>query len=437
MTEQQRHRTVMGRTDVKEVVDLTVDRGAELGVGVEPSLQRAPIEGPPALNRVAQVAVRRTLLPAGVRHLSGVSGAVEAIVQVLQRRVRDVHFEWREGEGCVVHALHRMNSSGTFRSYIGLATSSRLLELLGLLQSRPVLTGPELVARLDVTDRTLRKDVARLRDLGYPVDSVRGPGGGYRLGVSGQLPPLLLTDDEAVAVAVGLSFLGAVPGLADAGQSAQGKLERTLPGALRRRVAAVNASVEVGPADTATNASTPVVDPEQMSRIATAITALEGIRFSYRDEDRARTLDPYRLVNWQQRWYLVGRIRPSGDWRVYRTDLMQLRSLGATRFTAQPLDGGDYAALVLRTVASTGWMVHARIAVDAPADEVLARINPAVGVVEALDEERSVLATGADTLETVAVYIGMLGLDFHVNEPPELVDHLRRLARRYTAALPN
>jgi predicted DNA-binding transcriptional regulator YafY len=320
---------------------------------------------------------------------------------------------------------------------MALATSSRLLELLGLLQSRPVLTGPELVARLNVTDRTLRKDVARLRDLGYPVDSVRGPGGGYRLGSSGQLPPLLLTDDEAVAVAVGLSFLSAVPGLADAGESAQGKLERTLPGALRRRVAAITASLEVGPVDTATNAATPVVDPGQLSRVATAITAREGIRFSYRDEDRARSLDPYRLVNWQQRWYVVGRIRPSGEWRVYRADLMHLRSSSATRFNAQPLKGGDYAALVLRAVASTGWIVHARIEVDAPAEQVLARINPAVGVVEALDEERSVLVTGADTLETVAVYIGMLGLDFHVNEPPELVDHVRRLARRYALALPS
>jgi predicted DNA-binding transcriptional regulator YafY len=320
---------------------------------------------------------------------------------------------------------------------MALATSMRLLELLGLLQSRPVLTGPELVTRLRVTDRTLRKDIARLRELGYPVDAVRGPGGGYRLGTGGQLPPLLLTDDEAVAIAVSLSALVVAPGLADAAQAAQVKLQRTLPDKLRRRVAAMHSSLEVGPMDTGTNAPTPEVDPAQLSRIAAAIAAREGLRFAYRDAERPVTVDPYRLVSWRQRWYLAGRARPEGDWQVYRTDLMALRSSGGSRFAAQPLAGGDYAALVLRTVASTGWKVHARIRVDAAAEEVLGRINPAVGVVETVDAAHCVLVTGADTLETVAVYIGMLGLDFHVDEPAALVDHLATLSGRYAAALPD
>ncbi|MGH2850833.1 MAG: helix-turn-helix transcriptional regulator [Solirubrobacteraceae bacterium] len=319
---------------------------------------------------------------------------------------------------------------------MSLETSTRLLALLGHLQSQPVWAGPELVARLGVTERTLRNDIARLRALGYPVDATRGPGGGYRLGRGGRLPPLLLSDDEAVAVAVSLSALGAVPGLADAGDTALSKLEHTLPDRLRRRVRAVHSSMEVGPSNTATNVAQPPVDPELLSRLAAAIASREGIRFSVDPQPKVLTVDPYRVVSWQQRWYLVGRERPDAVWRVYRVDWLRLRSSGATRFASQPLDGGDYASFVLREVSSTGWKVHARILVDAPAHEVLARINPAVGVVETIDDSHSVLVTGADSLEIVAVWIGMLGLDFHVTEPPELLTHLKMLAKRYRQALP-
>lgn len=329
-------------------------------------------------------------------------------------------------------------------------TASRLLELLGHLQSRPVWTGAELAERLGVTGRTLRNDIERLRAIGYPVDAVRGPGGGYRLGRDGRMPPLLLSDDEAVAVAVSLTALDAVPGLAEAGTSALTKLEQTLPEHLRRRVNAVHSSTDVGPRDTATNVPEPPVDPETLSRLAAAIGAREGVRFRYAADGgrgstsdggahsdgsgKVITADPYRLVSWQTRWYLVARTRPGQEWDVYRADWMELRSSGATRFRPDPLASGDYADFVVRTVASTGWKVHASIHVDAPAEEVLARINPAVGVVETIDAEHSVLLTGADSLEMVAVWIGMLGLDFHVAEPPELVEHLQVLARRYHRA---
>jgi predicted DNA-binding transcriptional regulator YafY len=318
---------------------------------------------------------------------------------------------------------------------MSLGTSTRLLLLLGDLQSQPVWTGAELVDRLGVTDRTLRKDVERLRDLGYPVEATRGPGGGYRLGRGGRLPPLLLTDDEAVAVAVSLAALRAVPGLGHAGETALLKLERTLPDAVRRRFEALRSSAEFGPANTATNVPQPPVDPAALARLAAAISAREGLRFRYPGHDRVIIADPYRLVGWQQRWYLVARRRPTGDWSVYRTDWLRLSSSGATRFRAEPLEGGDYAALVLRAVASAGWKVHARIRVDAPAEEVLRRINPSVGVVETVDADHSVLVTGADSLEMIAVWIGMLGLDFHVSAPAELVEHLRVLERRYRGAI--
>lgn len=315
-----------------------------------------------------------------------------------------------------------------------LETSARLLAILGHLQSRPAWTGSELVERLDVTERTLRNDIARLRDLGYPVDSARGPGGGYRLGDHGRLPPLLLDDDEAVAVAVGLSSMAPVPGLGESSGSALAKLGRTLPGHLRRRVSAIHDNTDIGPPNTGTNVPDPVVDAGLLSQLAAAIRDHEGIRFEYREE--RVTADPYRLVSWQQRWYVVTRRHPARDWLAYRVDWMTLRTPGAARFRPEPLPGGDYAAFVLRDVASTGWKVQARILVDADADEVLSRINPAVGVVETVDDGRSVLVTGADSFEVVAVWIGMLGLDFHVTTPPELVEHLRVLADRYQRALP-
>ncbi|WP_109505586.1 helix-turn-helix transcriptional regulator [Nocardioides speluncae] len=317
-----------------------------------------------------------------------------------------------------------------------LETSARLLAVLGLLQTRGMWPGAELAARVDVGERTLRKDVERLRELGYPIDSVRGPAGGYRLGEHGKLPPLLLDDDEAVAVAVGLGQVRAVPGIEETSTLALAKLEQVLPDRLRRRVRALHDSTDVGPANTATNVEAPPVDPGLLADLAAACRDQEAIRFFYGAAEEPVEADPYRLVSWQQRWYAVARRRPTGEWQAFRADWITLRVPGAGQFTPQPLEGGDYAEFVLRDVASTGWKVHARIAVDAPADDVLARINPTVGVVETVDENHSVLATGADSLEMIAVWIGLLGLDFHVTEPPELVDHIRTLSDRYRGALP-
>lgn len=315
-------------------------------------------------------------------------------------------------------------------------TSARLLGLIGLLQSRPSWTGTELAVRLGVGERTVRKDIERLRALDYPVDATRGRTGGYRLGDHGRLPPLLLEDDEAVAITIGLGSVATTEGLTDASATALAKLERTLPERLRRRVRAQHEVTDVGPANTGTNVPDPKVDAQQLGEIAAAIRDHQGLRFDYGDRDDRIEADPYRLVSWQQRWYVVARRRPAGAWRAFRVDWMRLRVPGASRFPADPLDGEAYADFVLREVASTGWTVHARILIDAPAGEVLARINPTVGVVETVDADHSVLVTGGDSLEVVAVWIGMLGLDFHVYEPPGLVEHVRRLSVRYGAALP-
>ena len=322
---------------------------------------------------------------------------------------------------------------------MSLQTSSRLFALLGHLQARAIATGPELAALLGVGERTVRKDVERLRELGYPVEAVRGAAGGYRFGYHGLLPPLLLEADEAVAVAVGLGSVSAVRGIEEAGALALAKLQHVLPDRLWRRVQALSESTDVGPADTGTNVAAPPVDVVLLADLATAIRDREGLRLFYRpavDVEERVEADPYRLVSWQQRWYVVVRHRPDGRWRALRADWIELRTPGAGRFASDPLAGGDYAAFVLRDVAFSGWSVHCRIAVDAPAEEVLRRINPTVGVVETVDEGHSVLVTGADSVETVAVWIGMLGLDFHVTEPPELVAHLATLVTRYAAAIP-
>ncbi|MHA6624006.1 helix-turn-helix transcriptional regulator [Pseudonocardia sichuanensis] len=316
-----------------------------------------------------------------------------------------------------------------------LETSARLLALLGLLQTPRTWSAAELTARLGVGERTVRKDVERLRALDYPIDAVRGPAGGYRLGEHGKLPPLLLDDEEAVAVAVGLQAVTAVRGIEEASALALAKLEHVLPSRLRRRVRALHDSTSTGPANTATNVADPAVDAALLTELAVAVRDSVGIRFAYRDDEHAE-VEPYRLVSWQQRWYLVARERPTREWRSYRADWMRLKTPGGARFSPDPLPGGDYTAFVLREVAFAGWSVHARIEVDAPAEEVLARINPTVGVVETVDDRRCVLVTGGDSLEIVAVWIGMLGLDFHVTEPPELVEHIRVLATRYAGALP-
>ena len=156
------------------------------------------------------------------------------------------------------------------------------------------------------------------------------------------------------------------------------------------------------------------------------------MRFEYREE--ARVVEPYRLVSWQRRWYLVARDEPTGDWTTFRVDWMTLRMPTHRAFAPRPMNEGEYTDFVLRDVASTGWNVHACIRVLGPADEVLARINPAVGVVEAQDDGTCILVTGADSYEVMAVYIGMLGMEFRVTSPPELVAHVEALGERYARA---
>lgn len=313
-------------------------------------------------------------------------------------------------------------------------TAARLLALLTLLQSRPEWSGTELAARLGVTTRTIRKDVDRLRELEYPVDATRGAAGGYRLGAGGKLPPLMLDDEEAVAVAVGLRAATGLAGIELSSARALGKLEQVLPPRLRPTVQALATTVERAPDNNDTDAEDPELDHTVLTAIATAIRGEEWLRFDYRDADRPSLVEPYRLIAWQRRWYLVARDPESGEWGTFRADWMQPRMPTRRRYTPLPVPGGDFTAFAMRSVATTGWNVHARLRIAASAERVLDRIHPAVGVVESVSEDECVLLTGADTMDTVAAYIGMLGMDFTVETPDELRTLLRTYAERYLRA---
>jgi predicted DNA-binding transcriptional regulator YafY len=313
-------------------------------------------------------------------------------------------------------------------------TATRTLALLSLLQARNDWSGADLAERLGVSDRTIRNDMTRLRELGYPVAAVRGPGGRYRLGVGAKLPPLLLDDEEAVAVAMGLRAATGLAGVEESSARALAKLEQVLPDRLRRKLSALVRATSAGPVNTSSNVDDPEVDARMLEGISLAIRDHEGIRCDYRGEPGE--LEPYHLVAWQRRWYLVARDVRNDTWAPYRVDWLRLKTPGGRGF--EPVEfPGDLTEFVVREVARTGWAVHARIHVDAPAAEVLSRINPAVGTVEPEAEGHSVLVTGGDSLEVIAVWISMLGLPFHVTEPPELVEHVRDLAQRYAAALPS
>ena len=315
-------------------------------------------------------------------------------------------------------------------------TSARLLKLLSLLQARRDWSGADLADRLEVSERTVRRDVERLRDLGYPVHATRGTDGGYRLGAGAAMPPLLLDDDEAVAVAVGLRTAARSPvtGIEETSVRALAKLEQVLPPRLRRRVAAVaDYTVPIPP-----DSPAPAVDPLVLTTLATACRDHERMRFDYRSHDgtsSVRSVEPHRLVSWGRKWYLVAWDTDRGDWRTFRVDRVEPRTPTGPRFTPRELpEHGDVAAYVARGVSSAGFRFQARITVHAPAAEVTARIHPAVGVVEAIDEHTCVLATGADSVETVAVYVGLLDAEVEVSEPPELIARLRLLADRYRRA---
>ena len=312
-------------------------------------------------------------------------------------------------------------------------TSARLLRLLSLLQARRDWTGAELAARLGVTTRTVRHDVDRLRGLGYPVDARPGVAGGYRLGTGAALPPLLLDDEEAVAVAVGLrtAASGSVAGIEETSVRALAKLQQMLPARLRHRVSAFQAYALPAPA------GGPRVDPDVLTMIASACRDHERLRFDYRAHSGTasrRDVEPYRLVNDRQRWYLVAWDTGRDAWRTFRADRIEPRPPSGPRFTPRPLPPDrEIAAQVARGIGEATWRYRARVIVHAPAAHVKSRL-PIPVEVEPLGEDRCAFEPGSDHPETLALYLGLLDADFTVVDAPELVAALRKLADRYQRA---
>ncbi|MEJ7630584.1 MAG: YafY family protein [Nocardioidaceae bacterium] len=310
-------------------------------------------------------------------------------------------------------------------------TANRLLRLLTLLQSRSLWTGEEVAERLEVTERTVRRDVDRLRELGYPVEASPGVGGGYRLGRGKALPPLILDDEEAVAVAVSLRTAagGTVAGIDDAAMRAVAKLEQLLPSRLRSQVSAVQAATE------SMSAGTPSVDAGTLLALAQACRDQRRVGFRYVSHHGARTerrVEPHRLVCTGRRWYLVARDCDRDAWRSFRVDRVDEVMVTGPRFV--PTDPPDAVAFVTDGVSTSVYRYQARVRLYISAEQAAEWISPSTGVVVPLDETHCQLTTGADSLPAIALNLAMLGCDFEILEPSALVDAVRALATRLDRA---
>jgi predicted DNA-binding transcriptional regulator YafY len=313
-------------------------------------------------------------------------------------------------------------------------TSSRLLELLSMLQARRDWPGSELADRLEVSGRTIRRDMERLRELGYPVESLTGPAGGYTLRAGTAMPPLLLDDDEAIAIAVGLrtAARASVTGIEETAVRALVKLEQVLPAHLRRRVSAL------GSATVAPPASGPTVDPQHLTVIAAACRDSECVRFGYRrrdDVESRREVEPHSPVNLGRRWYLVAWDRGREEWRTFRVDRVSRPASTGVRFSVRKLPAKDAAAYVAQSIAGAPSRYEARMTLHVSAEEMKRRARSWWGgTITPIDDRSCEYRTGDDDLGWLALRIAMLGVECRVHEPPELNDQLRELAARLERA---
>jgi predicted DNA-binding transcriptional regulator YafY len=304
-----------------------------------------------------------------------------------------------------------------------------LLKLLGLLQSRREWSGAELADRLGVTTRTVRRDVDRLRSLDYPVHASMGTsGGGYRLGSGARLPPLLLDDDEAVAVAVGLRTASGIENIGETAVRALLKVEQVLPSALRHRVAALEIATvpHTSPA--------PAVDAGLLTLVGTACRDRQRIRFGYvghAGEESEREAEPHRLVTWGRRWYLVAWDVLREDWRTFRLDRMSVRTPFGARFTPREIPGGDAGAFVAARVADR-WPVQGVVRLSVPASEAVGWRS--YGEVSAVDETSCQVRVGGETMDDVVFMLASITVEFEVVSPPELSTALLQAADRFRRA---
>ncbi len=309
--------------------------------------------------------------------------------------------------------------------------TSRVLELLSLLQTHRFWPGTELSDRLGVSSRTLRRDIDRLRALGYPVDATPGAAGGYRLAAGSHMPPLLLDDDEAVAIAVGLRAAtgAAIAGIEHAALGALAKLEQVLPDRLRRRVGAVHANV----VPMRWGSTGPTVDAAALAVLAQACRDGEQVRFDYerRDGEASRRLiEPHQMVSAGRRWYLVGWDVRREDWRTFRVDRMTDPRLAGVRFEPRPLPAEDAAAFVQQSMRAMPMRHHAEVTVHAPPGRVEPVAQRLGGDVEAAGDERTRVTFRSEWPDWPALAIATLASEFfvEVDATSDLADLLERLS---------
>ncbi len=313
-------------------------------------------------------------------------------------------------------------------------TSARLLSLLSLLQMHRDWSGAQLADRLGVTTRTVRRDVERLRDLGYPVHAVQGSAG-YQLGAGASLPPLLLDDDEAVAVAISLRTAAStsIGGIEEISLRALTKLEQVLPSRLRHRLQTLQqAVVRVG-------GTGPTVSPDTLMTIADACRRHERLRFDYtspRGGDTRRSVEPHSLVNFNRHWYLVAWDTDRGAWRTFRVDRLTPRTPTGPRFAPREPPDGDVTTYLAHQLSSRTWPYQATVTLHEPATAMTDRVWPGMGVVEAVDERSCLLHVGADTPAALVWMITSVDADFTLTSgPAELGDALRVQAARCLNAI--
>lgn len=313
-------------------------------------------------------------------------------------------------------------------------TSSRTLRLLSLLQTHRYWPGADLAERLEVSVRTLRRDIDRLRELGYPVEANRGVDGGYQLAAGAALPPLVVDDEEAVALAVGLQAAaqGAIVGIEDSSVRALTKVVQVMPPRLRRRVEALRAMT----VPAVWGSAGPTVDPGILTTVAQACRDTERVQFTYTaagGERTARHVEPHRLVSLGRRWYLVAYDLTRHDWRSFRLDRLDEPASTGARFRPRELPADDAAAFVRAGIDNLPAPYTVEALVHAPAAAVRVRIGR-WGTVEDIDDRRCLLRMTSDSLDWPAMALGAVGADFEVLSPPELLDHVRDWAHRFSRA---
>jgi predicted DNA-binding transcriptional regulator YafY len=329
-------------------------------------------------------------------------------------------------------------------------TSSRTLRLLSLLQNHRFWPGTELAGRLGVSPRTLRRDVDRLRELGYPVTAHPGVDGGYQLASGAALPPLVLDDEEAVALAVGLGLAtqGAAtqntaardtvdqPAIAEAAARALAKVTQVMPARLRRRAEAVAAMTESATWERPGQAT--AINPDVLASAALACRDAERLRFAYTAASGARTeryVEPYRLVALDRRWYLVAYDLTRNEWRSFRLDRVtgKPQPTGA-RFRPRTLPAADAAEFVRRNIAAAPGTWEVKAIIEAPAAVIRDRIGRWATVEEDGPGRCLVTMTPPENHDWPLIALAVAGADFQVIDPPELAERVRDWATRFTRA---